>query len=167
MPEPKITYGPAQSRSSRTPILWDSFSDPRQSGEFQDKPSLANLLTNPSLMFQNPGPVIQVDPNSPEDLATTIRHESVHALLDPLGYQGRAAASENPAFSQIAQSLLQARRGGQMSQEAPAYSLTNDRKVSFDPAIQLAFNQGFLHQIQTLDPQVAKALQGIQRRSSK
>lgn len=169
MPEPKITYGPSQSRSSRTPIIFKDFDNPQQSGEFRYiPPSPLNFFGHPAEAWSGqPVQEIQVSPNSvnPESVTNTIRHESIHALLQALGRPGRLAASEDPNFSTIAQSLLQARRGGNLSEEAPAYSLSNDKSINFDPSIQMAFNQGFLHQVQSLDPKVAKALQGIQQRS--
>jgi hypothetical protein len=155
-----ITYGPAVSLRGRKPIQFRPLD--AGSGQFQNPPDLASLIKNPSLiadrLFGRDSSTIVVDPTT-GDVPNTIRHEDIHAILDPLG--DKASASDVPGYLDIARALGQAQKGGNSAFEAPAYIGSNDKTVKADPLVKAVFWKGYMHHIQSLDPKTAKQLQSF------
>ena len=155
------TFGPAQERYSKIAIQFRKL--PKgQAGEFQAKPDLQTLLSAPGRNLLST-PQIVADPNSDVsgDLATTLRHEAIHGLLDHLGLQGRQAAADQPSYVDVSKALFANRRAGAFSQEAPAYTLSNDSSIQMDPALKMAFAHGFLNTLSGLDPKTAAIIRSM------
>jgi hypothetical protein len=158
----RTTYGPAQERYSKIAINFRKL--PKgQAGEFQNKPDLQTLLSAPSRVFSQT-PQLVVDPNNTDisgDLGVTLRHEAIHGLLDKLGLAGRQAAADQPSYVDVSNALFQNRRAGMFSQEAPAYTLSNDKSLAMDPHLRMAFAHGFLQTLNGLDPKVAATIRSM------
>lgn len=156
-----VTYGDSQERYSRLPVRFRKL--PKgQSGEFQAKPDLQTLFSAPGSLLKQI-PQIVVDPQNTDisgDLATAVRHEAIHALLDHLGMQGRQAASEQPNFPDAAQAIFNKNRAGNFSQEAPAYFGSNDPNFQ-DPSIKMAFMHGFLNTLSGMDRKTADIIRSM------
>lgn len=165
-----ITYGPAVSLHGRIPIQFRSLPE-GQSGQTEIDPSIRTLVES---LFKSPSQIpdqrshgtLVIDPNSSDihsiaDVGTTIRHEDTHAILYPLGESAMTAAKESPFYGEIANALMAAQRGGRMAQEVPAYVASNDPRVKVDPLHKTAFWKGYMDQINTLDPKIAKQLQSF------
>lgn len=132
---PGQTYGPAQSRYTRTPEQFvDNPTNP-ESGHLEVVPH--NILTN---MIHRYSPshakaTIVVNPLAADntDMSSTLRHEDTHALLRGLTPESyNYLAGHNPAYSGVATRLLQARRAGFLPQEAPAYMVETDPYKNYD-----------------------------------
>lgn len=145
--EPGVTYGPAVSRSSRTPIQYGSLPANR-SGEF-------NPQTD----------TIKIDPIKGNVPAVT-RHESVHALLSKLPNSGTAQSQAAPGFSSIAE-RMHGSVAGNMEDEVPAYMAMQPKPqfygISDDQ--RNAYMQGLVGQLQKLDPSIASKMQQLSQRS--
>ena len=162
------TFGPAQSRYGHFPINFRRL-PPGQQGEMQapisleSHPPIQNLLSslfsNPSQLTQKT-PQLNIDPYQ-GDLASTIRHEAIHGLLDHLGLAGRQAASNQPTFPDVAQAIWQNRRAGNTSQEAGAYLGSNDPNFQIDPHLKSAFMSGYLNVLSGLDKKTADTIRSM------
>ena len=162
------TFGPAQSRYGHFPINFRRL-PPGQQGEMQAPISLeshppiqnliSSLFSNPSQLTQKT-PQLNIDPYQ-GDLASTIRHEAIHGLLYHLGLAGIQAASNQPNFPDVVQAIWQNRRAGNTSQEAPAYTLSDDPNFQIDPHLKMAFNSGFLNVLGGLDKKTAAIVQSM------
>lgn len=120
-----ISYGPAVSRITRTPITFGNINDdPQQSGNFE-QPNIATQLLNliPALRQKIGQGSIQINPYSADNIntGTSIKHEEIHALLNNLNFTGKMEelAKNNPYYKQVASKL--AGRGGDPTLETPAY----------------------------------------------
>jgi hypothetical protein len=157
------TYGPAQERRTRTKVQFSHLPEDQQ-GHFQG-PSMLDLLTNiPALMKGTPleqlpnNGTITLDPTSKDfDLNLDTRHEAIHSLLmNAKGLQGIAQSSD--LYSQIAQAVMQSRRGN-MADEVPAYMGAYDPKQTSVPQ---DWRDEYIGKLQDtlakINPQLAKTL---------
>ena len=166
-----ITYGPAQSRRSRTPIKFDTsesnagkFTPPGEpTSTFERILSVLPVLKN----FVNPTGQITINPNNANDPEQTIRHESVHALLSNANESGQLDQlnAQNPFYQKIVNSLtspISASPAG-TSQEIPAYALSGEgSKVGMDAPATQGYINNLIKQFSKLDPKTAKALGAMQ-----
>ena len=130
------SYGPAQSRHTRTPVRFTDMG-PGQQGEYDPPSPLALvkiLLSNPGIISQAGKGIITLNPNAKDfDLNTVSRHEQMHANMNQIPskwYQGEGSGGQElaqsvPGYQQIAEQLA-IRRGGEMPNEVPAYAVTNN-----------------------------------------
>lgn len=102
---PGTTWGPAVTRLTHTPISFTTNSLDAANAVGQFDPAKGSITVNPTI-------------NDPSE---TIRHESIHALLNqlPPGQESNISASA-PNYGSIA-NVLGRQVGGNTVQEVPAY----------------------------------------------
>ncbi len=141
--EPGVTYGPAVSLVTRTPVEYGEL-PPNRSGEYYpDSKS------------------IKIDPRK-GNVSRVTRHEQIHALLDRLPQSGAPQATSAPDFMNIARSL-QGTVAGDMQNEVPAY-MAQQPNSGFYGISDLQRNnyiQGLAAQLQKLDPNIASKFQRL------
>jgi hypothetical protein len=136
------TYGPAQSRISRTPIEFsENMPSARTQGEFI--PAENRIRMNPN---SKGFPINQV-----------LRHEQIHAVLNGLPNAGVPQAEAAPGFSDIAQ-RVQGAATGNMGDEVPAYMGQSQTPgfYGISPEQRNAYIQGLQSQLVKLDPKIAE-----------
>lgn len=138
--EPGVTYGPAVTRISRTPIEYGEL-PPNRSGEFYpDRKS------------------IKVDPRK-GNVHTVTRHEQIHAILDNLPMGGAPQTTSAPGFMDIAR-VIQPQVAGEMEHEVPAYmgQQQNSNFYGISDNQRNMYMQGLMGQLQKLDPAIAQKM---------
>lgn len=98
---------------------------------------------------QNRG-AMYITPNrkDPKDTTATVRHETIHSLLDQAGVSDADYVNllhSNPNRGDLARSFLMGNRGGDIPQELPAYlGQYHDTEM---PGVNPAHRQGYLDQL--------------------
>lgn len=139
--EPGQTYGPAVSRITRTPI---SFAPGVNKGEYD--PATRS---------------ISIDPTKSTDVGATIRHESIHALLDKVpGAPQMAAASTGYGD-------LQKFFSGGMGDpryEAPAYLGAGGAQfLGLSDVVRKSFLDDFQNRLAAANPQAAQSFERVRK----
>jgi len=134
---PGLTYGPAVSRISRTPIRINP--NQTQSG-----------------LFDPESGVISINPNGGMEYGNTVRHESIHALLSKL--KNPEIGQTIPGFNEIAPALKNV--GGTISHEVPAYmgAAPNSQFIGVSDKQRNDYVTGLVNAVQKLDPEIGKRL---------
>ena len=142
--EPGVTYGPAVSLVSRTPISYEEL-PPNRSGEF-----FPDTKT------------IRIDPRK-GNVSKVTRHEQIHAILDKLPMEGAPQTTSAPGFMDIAR-RIQGSAAGQMENEVPAYmGAQNSQFYGISDEQRNAYMQGLVAQLQKLDPNIAQKMMRLSK----
>ena len=165
--DPSTSYGPAMSRIGKVPIQFSPTSD--TGGQYD--PSILSLITPLSMhrylttghgqITINPfDPDIKTGPGSQSTVGDAVRHEDIHAVLDPLG-QDRLAemVRNNPYYDKVVKDLKVADRLGSGPLEVPAYIGENRNWSSYG---QLWMDQ-FMQMLQKENPSIAKQYSQLSR----
>jgi hypothetical protein len=146
--EPGVTYGPAVSLVSRTPIDFDENMPANRQGEYF--PGTNRIHVNPN---SKGFPTSQV-----------LKHEQIHAILSQLPQGGAPQTTSAPGFMDIAR-RIQGTRAGDVQDEVPAYMAQSPTSqfygVSDDQ--RNAYVQGLAAQLQKLDPGLAARFQRLSK----
>ncbi len=161
MPEQGITYGPAETRVTRTPISFGPMDS--LEGKFNvanpllNLPIVRNLVNAFSGGLLNNKGSIKVDP-SQGDVGLTTRHEQVHDLLQSIDRpsfwnpfqksQLEQLNSQNPYYAAIAAKFNP--KNGDPNAEIPAYELTEPHPM--DPR----YGEFLKNQLFKIDPSMKK-----------
>lgn len=134
------TYGPAQSRISRTPIEFTEDMPALRQGEYF--PQSDKIRVNPN---SKGFPVHQV-----------LKHEQIHAILSKLPQEGVPQSTSAPGYSDIAQRIQGAVQGNP-ADEVPAYMGQSQTPgfYGISPEQRNAYIQGLQQQLTKLDPKIA------------
>jgi len=100
------TYGPAQSRISRVPVVYST--SLAHQGEYN--PQTDTISVNPTIDNQPMHPLMQ--------------HEVMHSILAKLGTNQPAATTSAPGYADIASRISPA--SGDPTHEAPAWAVSGD-----------------------------------------
>lgn len=169
MADENTTYGPAQERRTKTPIVYQNW-PAGQHGGYQELPPLEDfpqLFKSNNLATGLSQGVINVNKNeSPSDQSNTIRHEAIHQVLTKqlagkIGIDSvRKLTSNLPAFPAASAAVSQI-GSGNMQDEAPAYSLSGDPRLAGNDWIS-QYKQEILDQLGKLQmPQISSQLQRL------
>jgi hypothetical protein len=144
--EDGVTYGPAVSLVSRTPISYGTL-PPNRSGEFYPDTK-----------------TIKIDPTK-GNVARVTRHEQIHALLDKIPMEGAPQTTSAPGFMDIARTL-QPMVAGDMENEVPAYMAQQPTSGFYGISDQQrnAYMGGLVDQLQKLDPNIAQRIAKLANR---
>lgn len=162
-----ITYGPAQSRYTRTDQQFINNPKDNMSGQYfpAARAPLGHLL--PESWTAHPVEKINIGSPDNTDTPTTIRHEDTHALLDSLtDEQYQAMGENNPAMRPIVNKLEQAGRYGWAGAEVPAYMTErNPQLYGIDPALRAQYLGHIVKQLGSINPSLVptyKKLAGME-----
>jgi hypothetical protein len=167
------SFGPSASRVTRTPI---SFHDiPGMYGEYYSPPAgvtdtIGNAINQAYLntpiirnFVHNRQPGIHVDPAA-GDWENTIRHEGIHALLNPTGQMDQLNA-QNPFYQKVLNAVTAKgwAQPGQQGTEIPAWLGSGDAKTLGVPApLSNEYVQFLQNQLLKLDPSLGKKFKQLQ-----
>lgn len=152
-PRTGTTYGPAQSRYTRTNQQFIDDPTDRDSGHYYPqtklKPAIERInITSPDIT----------------DVPAAIRHEDTHALLSGLSHdQLQSVGQNNPAMQQVVDYLQKAGRQGWAGQEVPAYMAENDPNATFGipGTLRNLYLQHMVQQLGTINPVLSKKYKTI------
>lgn len=159
-----VSYGPAISRRTRTPISFQEGSPDNLNGQFtpgNPVQSLASLI--PFLQKLKPTGSITIFPKSPENLkdsgavGRTIRHEDIHALLSQLQTDPTSLPSL-PEGSLNSLSPYIKNRSGDPTREIPAYA---SESGVFPEDQRKAFIDAMTAKIASSNPRAAQIYQSL------
>lgn len=146
---PGQSYGPAVSRITRTPINFtDQMSAAKNAGEYD--PSTKAITVNPRI----------------DDPGETVRHESIHALLDRVP-QSSAIAGSSSGYPEIQQVL--SRVGGDPRHEVPAYlgSAAGSQFVGLTDQMRQQFLDDFTRRLRLANSGASAQFQRVMDSSAK
>jgi hypothetical protein len=137
---PGEDFRPAATRISRTPLVFQKIRE-KQSGQYD--PSTKSIT---------------VDPFKADDIQGTIRHESIHALLDRLPNQDSLTTAQ-PGYSNIAAAVARV-AGGNPAHEVPAYlgSAPNSQIPGIPDSVRNSYMGGLVQALFKLDPALARKI---------
>jgi hypothetical protein len=145
-----------------TPIDYSN-SEP-EGGRFHPEGPIHKIASS---IFPNifpPGGSITVNPNNTADVSRVIKHESVHALLDPLVQSGKLDQlnAQNPSFAKLKGGITPD-FGGDASTEMPAYAATGEinQLPNANPIISKQYRDTLMKQLLQLDPKLGKMYQQL------
>jgi hypothetical protein len=159
--DPSTTYGPAQSRFTRTNQQFINDPTSSQSGQYLTAPK--NIVTS---AFPGVAPVEQINVASPDTTSVkgAIRHEDAHALLKDLSMdQLKTLSDNNPMGYTVEGRLASLGRAGYGPQEAPAYMAEGDPKATYNvPSdIRNIYLSHMYNQLGAINPQLAQKYQQL------
>ena len=165
MADNSTTYGPAQSRRTRTPIEFTSSEE--NAGRYTPPSDFQQFLSKIPLLGQliNSAGTIKVNPANTSDINRVVKHESVHALLNPLFQSGQLEQlnNQNPAYSPIAAKIMSS-GVGDPNAEAPAYSTTGESgMIGVTNPLSSQYIDNLKQQLFKLDPKLAQKLGAMQQ----
>lgn len=158
-----VSYGPAMSRRTRTPISFQEGSS-SLNGQFAPGNPLQNLVSLlPMLQRLKPTGNITIYPKSPENagspgnIGKTIRHEDIHALISQLQTDPTADATLPPgSFNSLAPYIKN--RSGNPVNEIPAYA---SEPGTYPEDKRQAFIQQMVAQLSKSNPKAAQIYQSL------
>lgn len=144
--------GPAFSRRSRVPIKFTSEGLGGDNGQYSTT-LMSNLIAG--LISKNRAGTIKVDPDTPEGIHQTIRHEDVHALMN------REQLPEIPPG--ILTAFNRSGRAGVPETEIPAYmtAYSPGQVPEFTPDKRQIYMQAFLSNLMKSNPVLGGSLSKI------
>ena len=160
-----ISYGPAVSRWSKTPINFvPETHSPNINGYYDWSPAKEKIVINPSSLEHK---------NKVTTIGNTIRHESIHALLtNALKKSGvdvsdvnnitnayRILGQELPEHYKIAQAI-RGKRDGIMPVEVPAYAGQPDyTQFGISAPLRNSYTHNLVESLKGIDPDASKIYQ--------
>ena len=169
---------PSKAPVTNTPIRYASM----RKGQFgQFNPSnvinLLSLLPQLHKDVNTPEGEIVIDPSQvpggESGIGKAVSHESVHALLNKLGYKALLAAQRTPGFHELSEgyspllnipllsNMTNASRGGFASEEVPADAAAYTSRFKGNAQQRNDFVRDFATQLTSYNPQVARMYQLI------
>jgi hypothetical protein len=180
MPEQGTSYGPAFSRVTRTPIIFDNASG--NAGLYTHPSLLADMVANIPIIknFINQTGTIHINPENigtrdnldNTDVGTVTRHEQIHQLLHKLYESNKLEGMnrKNPYYNSIVNSLnpnikvyMQGQGGaGDPQAELPAYTATKESsRLSIPQPLAQDYVNYLQDQLFKIDPNLAKKFQQL------
>lgn len=154
---PGQTYGPAVSRLTRTPINFSQTAMPEdQSGDYTLQNGTGSITVNPKSS--------DIAANYGGNVNSAIKHEIAHSIVMPVTTQAQRTqmANSDPMWQQAAQNLQGIGRGGQMSNEVPAYMAEPDAsRYGIPDSLQSLYRKNFVNSLSTVSPTAANQYQRL------
>jgi hypothetical protein len=148
--DPTTSYGPSQSRYTRTPINFVNGGNPNQAGEYTGTGGVGQITINPTVAANKGG------------VGTVIKHESIHALLDRLPDAIQQSLPQGlPGYQDVANALSPIVTGN-MAYEAPAYMGSSKQGyLGLPQTKQEQFTQALTDHLNRNYPDIGKIFQQI------